>query len=183
MTTRCIGHTLASQPSPLVEDLFKVSGKPRQQTGGIGAKGYQTVYKLDGRGSRPNGVWEYPYELPIFSPLDEPEPCIQDEGGLTRDLTEYDYIWVAADIKDLENPEVADDCMPYDGEHLYPIGVVMELLKDGVIDVLDCRYGITATRHLDPTVMKEEATKLQDCIAEVAREYLPLLKELYTATI
>ena len=27
--------------------------------------------------------------------------------------------------------------------------------------------------------MKEEATKLQDCIAEVAREYLPLLKELY----
>ena len=99
MTTRCIGHTLASQPSPLVEDLFKVSGKPRQQTGGIGAKGYQTVYKLDGRGSRPNGVWEYPYELPIFSPLDEPERCIQDEGGLTRDLTEYDYIWVAASIR------------------------------------------------------------------------------------
>ena len=80
MTTRCIGHTLASQPSPLVENLFKVSGKPRQQTGGIGAKGYETVYKLDGRGSRPNGVWEYPYKLPIFSPLDEPERCIQDEG-------------------------------------------------------------------------------------------------------
>ena len=55
----------------------------------------------------------------------------------------------------------------------------MTLLEENVITKDHFRYGITATRHLDPKVMKEEATKLQDCIAEVAREYLPLLKELF----
>ena len=80
---------------------------------------------------------------------------------------------------DLEDPEVADYCMPYDGEHLHPIHVAMTLLEENVITKDHLRYGITATRHIDPKLMKEEATKLQDCIAEVAREYLPLLKELY----
>ena len=183
MTTRCIGHTLASHPCPKVEELFKVSGKPRQQTGGIGGRQYQSVFKLDGRGSRPNGVWEYPYPLPIFSPLDEPEPCLDERGAWVQDPREWDYIWIAASSLDLgldlEDPDDADYCMPYDGEHLYPIHVAMTLLEENVITKDHFRHGLRATRHIDPKQMKAEATKLQDCIAEVAQEHLPLLKELY----
>ena len=47
--TRCIGHTLASHPSPLIEARFKVSGNPRQQTGGIGGQDLEDVYKLHAR--------------------------------------------------------------------------------------------------------------------------------------
>ena len=95
----------------MVEDLFKVSGKPRQQTGGIGGKGFETVCKLDARGSRPNSVWEYPYPLPIFSPLDEPERCLDDTGVWVRAPRELDYFWIAAsDLGlDLDDPDDADD--------------------------------------------------------------------------
>ncbi len=83
------------------------------------------VYKLDARGSRPNAIWEYPYRLPIFSPLDQPERCLDDSGNWRRNLTDWDYIWVAASEEDLGldllDPDDADWCMPYDGKHLYPL--------------------------------------------------------------
>ena len=95
------------------------------------------MYRLDARGSRPNAVWEYPYRLPIFSPIDEPERCLTGDGHWVRNPSEWDYVWVAASGKDLgldlEDPEDADYCMPYDGEHLYPIHVVVTLLKENVI--------------------------------------------------
>ena len=69
--------------------------------------------------------------------------------------------------------------MPYDGEHLYPIHVAMTLLQENVITKDHFRYGVTATRCIYPEKLKEAATKLQDCIAEAAQEYLPLLKEIY----
>ena len=81
--TRSHGHTLASHPSPLVAEWFKISGKPRQQTGGVKCSG-DDIYRLDARGSRPNAIWEYPYRLPIFSPIDEPERCLGDDGSWVR---------------------------------------------------------------------------------------------------
>ena len=180
--TRSHGHTLASHPSPLVAELFQISGKPKQQSGGMKCSG-DDIYRLDARGSRPNALWEYPYRLPIFSPIDEPERCVDEDGIWTRPPQEWDYIWVAASGQDLgynlDDPHDADFCMPYDGEHLYPIHVVMTLLKANVITKDHCRWGLRATRGVDPKDVKAAATKLQDCITEAAKEYLPLLRHLY----
>ena len=78
-----------------------ISGKPRQGTGNIKCNG-DDVYRLDARGSRPNAVWEYPYRLPIFSPIDEPERGLDNDGFFwVRNTEEWDYIWVAASGEDL----------------------------------------------------------------------------------
>ena len=69
--------------------------------------------------------------------------------------------------------------MPYDGEHLYPIHVVITLLRENVITKDHCRWGLKATRGVDPKIVKAAATKLQDCITEAAKEHLPLLRHLY----
>ena len=48
--TRSHGHTLASHPSLLVAEWFNISGKPRQQTGGVKCSG-DDIYRLDATGS------------------------------------------------------------------------------------------------------------------------------------
>ena len=116
------GHTLASHPSPVLQDLFEKEGKPRQQVFGSGATSGKPVYEIDARGSRSNGIWEYGYGIPIFSPVDDPERCLDDNGLWRHEPTYWHDIWVSCSDYDLEDAEEADECMPYDGEHLYPIG-------------------------------------------------------------
>ena len=71
-------------------------------------------------------------------------------------------MWVAASCEelgfDLENPHDTDLCMPYDGEHLYRIHVVITLLRENVITEDHCRWGLRATRGVDPKVVKAAAT-------------------------
>ena len=89
-------HTLASHPSPLIQDIFFRCGKPSQQVSGVGAEHVprgQAVFEVDARGSRPNGIFEYPYKLPIFSPIDDPIPCTWTNGTWRRDPTVFDYIF------------------------------------------------------------------------------------------
>ena len=75
------------------------------------------VYELDARGSRPNAIFEYPYRIPVFSLLDDPEPCIKSDGSFNPE--KYDYIFVNCEYKyDLTNPEECDKVMPYDGPNI-----------------------------------------------------------------
>ena len=79
-----IGHTLASHPSPFMQYILYYGAKPSQQVCGEGYDDEQIgkeVFELDARGSRPNGIFEYPYPLPIFSPLDDPQPCLYSDGS------------------------------------------------------------------------------------------------------
>lgn len=50
-------------------------------------------------------------------------------------------IWLACPDYNLDGPEEADHCMSYDGEHLYTIGTLIELLEAGVIKHENCRLG------------------------------------------
>ena len=130
---------------PFIQYILDMEGKPKQQVSG---EGYDTerrdmnVYELDARSSRPNGIFESQYPIPIFSPLDDPVPCQDGNGKWAQDPSKFAEIWIDCAHKyDLTDPEVADDCMPYDGPHLYPVGVAMELLKNKIIEQSDCIWG------------------------------------------
>ena len=99
-----------------------------------------------------------------------------------RNLEELDYIWVEASydgrrVEGLDLGECENIYMPYNGEHLYPIGVVMTLLKDDQIRATGCKWVLRAARGIDPKVVKEAATKMQDSITEAAWEHVELLQE------
>lgn len=68
--------------------------------------------------------------------------------------------------------------MPHDGKHFYPIGTVMELLKAGVINHENCRWGVRATRSIEPKILKGAATTLQDCVTKAAWEHTGPLRNL-----
>ena len=65
------GHTLASHPSPLIQYILDMEGKPKQQVSGEGddtERRDMHVYELDARSSRPNCIFEYQYPIPISLP-------------------------------------------------------------------------------------------------------------------
>ena len=92
------GHTLASHPSPFLHYLFHWGGKPPQQVCGAGYDDPQIgkdVYELDARGSRPNAIFEYPYRIPIYSPLDDPEPCTKSDGSFNPEKYDYNFVLIS----------------------------------------------------------------------------------------
>lgn len=93
-------HTIASHPSPFLHRVFLRCGKPLQQVSGLGAENIPmglSVFEADARGSRPNGIFDYAYRLPIFSPIDDPQPCTWSDGTWRRPITDYDYVFVDCD--------------------------------------------------------------------------------------
>ena len=179
MGGRSYGHTLASHMTPVLAQWFKLC-KPKQQSGRSEEEPKGPVYKIDAGGSRPESIFNYPYPLPIFSPMDEPEKCHNDSGHFVRSFTEYDYIWVDAtgDI-DIDNADDLDHCMPYDGAHLYPAYVVIQFLREHIISPDHCIWGVIASRGVEPNVLRASVSKLRDCISEVSEAHSELLQELF----
>ena len=69
--------------------------------------------------------------------------------------------------------------MPYDGPNLYPLGVVMQLLTDGVLEAQDCESGVRATRSVDPKSLKKSAMTFQACVVKAASKHLVVLFGIY----
>jgi hypothetical protein len=59
----------------------------------------------------------------------------------------------------------------------------MTLLKENVITKDHFRWGLRATRGIEPRELREAATKLQGCIEDAAKEHLPLLREISPCSV
>lgn len=140
---------------------------------GVGAENVPMglyVFEVDDRSSRPNGIFEYAYSRPIFSPIYDPQPCTWSNGTWRRPLIDCGYVLVDCDNRyDLVEEEERDKAMPYEGPDMYPIGVVLLLIYDKTLVPSDCKLSVTATRSLHPLGFRKNNFTLQDCIVEAAR--------------
>ena len=60
---------------------------PTQQVLCNGAPEDAEVFDIDARGSRPNALFDYKFDIPVVSPLDDIQAI---DGACWR---EYDYLW------------------------------------------------------------------------------------------
>ena len=158
-------HTLESQLSPHLVEVFHESAKPMQFTGAWNQLSKDADYCncLDVVGCRSNAIFEYEHGLPIFSPLDQVERIMDEEGFMVRELKDYAVIYVNCPDVDLEDKAQAEAAFPWTGSRWYVLGAVLYMLQTGCITTDNLLYGIRPARRLNPSILKETFV----CIHEV----------------
>ena len=142
-------HTLISEMSPEMLNIFHYAPKPRQVYWGGGAPKGKRVDCIDAIGCRENAIVDSDLALPVFSPLDEPELCHDANGDLKRDPMYWDYIYV--DVPDGD----AKDRFPYTGRRFYWKGAIRYMLEKKRIEHRHLKAGIRASKHVSPSALKE----------------------------
>ena len=146
-TTRL--HTLASEMSPEMLNMFHYAPKPKQvYWGGPTPKGSR-VKCIDAISCRENAIVDSDLALPVFSPLDEPEFCHDEYGDMKQDPMYWDYIYI--EVPDADST----DRFPYTGRRFYWKGAVRYLLAKGRIELRHLKLGIRATKHVSPSALNE----------------------------
>ena len=145
-------HTLESQLSPHLQEVFHNAPKPREVSGSWTPLPEQAekVRCLDAVGCRVNALVKYPRGLPIMSPLDHVELCTNDYA----DIVAFDYVYVDCPDVRLEDIKQARAAFPWTGSRWYCVGAVIYMLHVGAVTVDDCLYGIKAARHLEPKALE-----------------------------
>jgi hypothetical protein len=92
-------HPLLSFMSPKMYETYCKMPKPMELSGRwadprwVDPK-YEQVKCLDVKGCRSNALLEYQYGLPTFSPLDDWEEYLAEDGCPNRPLDSYDFLYV-----------------------------------------------------------------------------------------
>ena len=157
-------HTLESQLSPHLVEVFHKSPKPMQFSGAW--REFPSHVELckcvDVAGCRSNAIFEYEHGIPIFSPLDRVERIFDEEGFMVRDLKDYAVIWVNCPDVDLSNRKQAAAAFPWTGARWYVLGSVIYMLQTGAITTDNLVYGIQPSRLLNPKLLEEAFNKIHD---------------------
>ena len=109
---------------------------------------------------------EYRWGLPTFSPLDDWEEFLDEDGVPVRPLDSYAFFYVNVPDVDLSDPETADLYFPYSGARSYCLGAVDYMLRCGIVTTDNIVYGVRASRLLEPEKLAtafetvEEAVKI-----------------------
>ena len=133
---------------------------------------------IDIRSCRPNSLFSYGYGLPVFSPIDDPQPCIDDSGALLYSLQYFDYYLVDASAKyDIKKAEVLDSCRPYYGRKLYDLRTVQYMLDETIIYTTDLVFGLKATTRFPLKAFEEAFEKLKSLMGETVEQFEDWLTE------
>ena len=90
---------IESQFNYYVKQLFDETSFPTQVVWGEKPETSapnKDVQCIDICNCRPNSLFSYGYDLPVFSPIDDPQPCIDSSGALLYPLDHFDYYLVDA---------------------------------------------------------------------------------------
>ena len=168
-------HTLESQLSPHLVEVFHKSPKPMQFTGSWRPlpKSCDVCKCLDVAGCRSNAILEYEYGLPIFSPLDHVERIMDDDGCMIKDLKSFAMIWVHCPDVDLDNRKQAKAAFPWTGSRWYALGAVIYMLQTGAITADNLVYGIQASRTFNPKILKEAFDTIHSIIDLAMEGHMP----------
>jgi hypothetical protein len=154
-------HPLISCMSPKMYETFCKMPKPMELSGrwanpkwGDDAK-YVRVTIMDVVSCRTNALLEYQWGLPTFSPLDDWEEYLDEDGVPARPLDSYDFLYVSVPDVDLSSQETANAFFPYTGARAYCVGAVDYLLRNDIICNDNIVYGVRASRHLEPAKLGE----------------------------
>ena len=138
---------IESQFNYYVKQLFDETTLPTQVVWGQRPKTSE-VECIDIRNCRPNSLFTYGYDLPVFSPIDDPQRCTDDDGGLLRELDYFDCYLVDASAEyDVSKPEVLDECRPYYGRKLYDLRTVQYMMDQDIIKTTHLDFGLKATSN------------------------------------
>ena len=163
-------HPLQSSMSPHMYETFCKMPKPLALSGRWGAlkQGQESVRCVDVRGCRTNALLEYQWDLPTFSPLDDWEEYLDEEGVPRRPLDQYDFFYVDIPDVDLCDPSTADFYFPYTGARAYCLGSVDYMLRKGIICNDNIVYAVRASRHLSPARLDEAFKTIDEAIKKVS---------------
>ena len=125
---------------------------------------------MDATSCRVNALLEYPLGLPTFSPLDEIERVLDEEGFFTCPLDDWDYIYVDCPEVDLNDPVAARAAFPWSGSRFYAYAAVKYMLQIHAITCDNLVYGIKASRRLDPKILGGAFDKVRECFREAMAE-------------
>ena len=160
-TTRL--NTLCSELSPEMLNICHFAPKASQvYWGGAAPKG-KRVHCVDAVGCRENAIVDNDDALPVFSPMDEPEPFRDANNNVKHDPMYYDYLYV--DVPD------GDEAgrFPYTGRRFYWKGAVRYMLENGRVDARHIKAGIRATKHVSPSALNDAFKTIKALWAHVVQ--------------
>jgi len=145
-------------------NIFHFAPKPMQvYWGGPVPKGAE-VNCIDAIGCRENALVDNDDALPIFSPLDAPELCHDENGNFKHEPMYYDYLYV--DIPDGDEK----GRFPYTGRRFYWKGAVRYMLAKGKIEPRHLKAGIRATKHHSPSALGEVFKNIKELMVHYVLE-------------
>jgi hypothetical protein len=115
-----------------IKDLLNKHPNPERMGSQKKQKG--TVLCLDAVGCRVNALAKRERGLPVFCPLDEPEPYISTE--------EWDFVYIDMECR------VHQGLFPYTGSRWYAAELADYLLERQIMTEQCCKAGLRATRHI-----------------------------------
>ena len=110
--------------------------------------GISQLHCMDAKSCRVYGLTKRDRGLPIFCPLDEPEPFD------LRRLRKLDFVYVDAGTK---------HSFPYTGSRWYTAELVQHMLDIRVVEVEHCMAGLEASRHMSPALLAEYFELIKQC--------------------
>jgi len=150
-----------------IGDLLKQTKLQRRSTlASLRTTGSKEVKALDVISCRRRALEDRPWDLPLFSPLDEFTPCKPECGRF--DHTYWDFVHLD---KGDERVDLLRDA-PYGGPRLYCVDEVDYLWRKGVVTQKHFKAGIRAAYRV-PTADVRHAFKLFDEVLADARVGFP----------
>jgi hypothetical protein len=134
-----------------IKDLLNKHPNPERVGSQKKQKG--TVLCLDAVGCRVNALAKRERGLPVFCPLDEPEPYDKLDG-----TEEWDFVYIDMECR------VRPGLFPYTGSRWYAAELADYLLAKKIINESCCKAGLRATRHIPSS----DLTKHIDTLAAIA---------------
>jgi hypothetical protein len=175
---------IESQFNYYVKQLFDETTFPTQVVWGEKPETNEDVQCIDIRNCRPNSLFSYGYDLPVFSPIDDPQPCIDDSGALLYSLDYFDHYLVDATAEyDITNPEIVDSCRPYYGRHLYDLRTTQYMLDQRIIYTTHLVFGLKATTRFPLDNFKEAFNTIKRLMGEAVTQNEEWLYYLHEADI
>ena len=137
---------LQKRPEP------RMAAKPRL----IIPNGISELRCMDAKSCRVYALTKRMRGLPIFCPLDEPEP-FEDKA-----IEDWDFVYVKA-------PSAA---FPYTGERWYAAEVAEYMLDNKLLCPGYCKAGLRASKHIDPKLLGQHFETIK-AIWHLAFEHYP----------
>jgi hypothetical protein len=165
-------HPLLSFMSPKMYETYCQMPKPMELSGRWASPNwadpkFEQVKCLDVKGCRSNALLD---GLPTFSPLDDWEEYLDEDGCPRRPLDSYDFLYVSIPDVDLCDKDVAEAHFPYTGARSYCLGAVLYLVKQGIVENDHIVYGIRASRHLEPAKLGMAFEKVKEAAEKALKD-------------